>query len=243
MNESTNLPLAGEELNSPVENVSGVPIDVSHETPKKGPSQTEVNDLISYAKQNSYKLGYEKAKEEIVKVTQQNQNNLNNTAPPSAASPNIEAIVESKIEKYRQELDQKNEQAHYQVQMDQLIGDLTIKTADAKNRYSDYAEVTASVDFSQIPEILALVNVADNAGDVLYELAKNPAKIGSILNLVKSPDLAKRVVMDISNSIKRNQSGQDQKFPKEPLDNMKPSNVGSGNGQESMEELKAKYRG
>ncbi|NIV16247.1 MAG: hypothetical protein GWN62_34825, partial [Aliifodinibius sp.] len=72
------------------------------------------------------------------------------------------------------------------------LSELTAKVTDAQGRYNDYDDVTSKVDFSQIPEILEYANHADNAGDVLYDLAKNPAKIATLRSL--TPNLA---VMEI----------------------------------------------
>ena len=238
MTESNNLPVVeGEELNSPVQNVIPAPEVVSREPiPEKTLTQSEVNDLMGRTKQNFYEKGYSKAQEEL-KATQ----TAAKPAETPNASPDIQALVKSELEKQRQEYAQQAEAAGQQAQMEKLVGELTTKVNDAKSRYSDYDEVTAGVDFSQIPDVLMFANAADNAGDVLYELAKNPAKIGMIRSLASTPQLAQRSIMDLSNSIKMNQSAKGQKFPNDPLNQMKPSNVGNGDGPPSLAELKRKY--
>ena len=95
--------------------------------------------------------------------------------------------------------------------------------------------------------------VVDNGGDVLYELSKNPGKMGSILSLPQN--LAVKAIKELSSSIKMNQSASRSNEPA-PLSHTKPSYSGlaagregskSGNGPEThtiadLKALKARYR-
>ena len=110
----------------------------------------------------------------------------------------------------------------------------------------------ADVDLRSIPYHVQLANMVDNTAEVMYELAKNPSKIGAIQTLIeidtkagRHPKLALAEMKRLSESIKVNSKGSKYQPPNEPLSQMRPSNAGTGNqGDRSVRDYKSnpKYR-
>jgi hypothetical protein len=97
-----------------------------------------------------------------------------------------------------------------------------------------------SLDLSTIPQIVQLANTVENTDDVMYELASNPNKLVTLLNLTNFGNgrLAYLETKKLSDSIKQNQTALQQPVPPEPLSQLKPSNVGTDNGALSIRELR-----
>jgi hypothetical protein len=208
--------------------------------------QEKVNDLIGVGYNKGYNKGYQKALEEL-----QNQQGNQAAAQPQTSmggisqQPDIEKIVSTQLEKTLQEREKQMMDKAQQEHANRILQDVSNKVADARTRYSDYDKVVGQYDWKTMPEILLAVSAADNGGDVMYDLANNPAKMGAMLAIAqRSPQSAAAQIRNISDSIKQNQQAVAQKdnLPPEPLDQISPSNVGLDNGKRSLRDLKKIYR-
>lgn len=108
-------------------------------------------------------------------------------------------------------------------------------TAESK-KYADFETTVAKLNLNTLPQsVVEMTNALDNTGEVLYELAKNPSKYSSVLNLSNiSPQLAYDELIRLSGSIKKNQDEiavQEKNKVNEPLDQVKPSRTGTGDGK------------
>ena len=142
----------------------------------------------------------------------------------------------------------REEAAKFQAQQayQQTANEVTQKVNEASKRIPDYAETMAQVGhFSEAPGIVMLANSVDNTGDVLYELAKNPMKLGSILSALQAntPTIARSQIVSLSKSIKQNQEASGDKIPDEPLSQPKPTNFGVGKASVSASDFAKQYRG
>ncbi len=105
------------------------------------------------------------------------------------------------------------------------------KLESGKHKYNDFDKVVGEVDFTQMPEIVALTHNLDNASDVIYELMKNPHKVAQVLTLAgRSPLLANKAVKEISDSIKINDNAKNAKSVNDPVGRINPSAIGSDDG-------------
>lgn len=192
--------------------------------------QSEVNELIGREKHASYEKGRQEAlaspppPDVASKTTQQNT---------SYQSP--EQIQQLVAQKVAEHLQQQQQQTYMQQTAQQLMPQIE----DAKKRYTDFEDVTRKVDFRKMPEMLLLANETGIAGDVLYDLANNPSKIGTILALAqRDPDLARIEMQKLSSSIKQNQAAKEQPQVNSPLSQIKASNVGTDNGSRTIRDLR-----
>jgi len=115
----------------------------------------------------------------------------------------------------------------------------------AKAKYSDFDKVTKILNIDNMPVNYAhIFNEFDNPGEILYELGKNPEKLGTITALSYDQNLTKAVLSKISESIKTNESALKEIKAKPPLSQTQPSVTGIDNGTMTVDDLRKdpKYR-
>lgn len=194
--------------------------------------QHQVNALVGTAKQKGYEKGYNEglsARENA----QVNQSPPNHPYGQTVDPDTVRRIAEETFLKQQQELHKKAMEDAYTQQGMQVLNQLNGKFSDAKQRLPDFDNVVKIQDYVNAPEVLHYANTADNAGDVMYELAKNPSKLANLTSLHRSglTNHAVQAVKEISDSIKQNQTALAQPKTPEPLNQIKPSNIGLGNSQ------------
>ena len=218
--------------------------------------QTHVNALIGSAKQKGYEKGRQDAIAELATqpIGMQQATQVPQPQPPMApavASANapvggdqIRQIASEEIAKQHQEWQKQILAAQHKQQADQAAQQIIMKINEAKTRIPDYDKVVDMNTAIQMPDILTLAHGVDNTGDVLYDLMKNPGKRAQIRG-VPEP-LARLQIKQLSDSIKQNQMAAYQPISPEPLDQIKPSNIGLGNGSKNtVSQLRddPRYRG
>ncbi len=123
--------------------------------------------------------------------------------------------------------------------LNQVATDFRSKLNAGSSKYPDFDEKVAPLrdmfEKGQLPHIVWLANGADNTADVVYDLANNTHKIGTISsNYAVSPQLGQLEMQRLSNSIKANEAAKQEKTPSEPLSRVQPSvsgTAGSGSPQ------------
>lgn len=227
MNEQTQ-----DDLGSQTENTGTVPAE-------KYLPQTQVNALIGSAKQKMYEKGKQDA---LAELSQQNP-----VAQPQqqVANPqdDIRKIAQEEFAKQQQEWQKQIMAEQHKQQANQAAQQIMMKFNEAKTRLPDFDKVVDMNTAIQMPDILGLANQVDNTADVMYDLMQNPGKIAQIRG-VPEP-LARLQIQRLSDSIKQNQMAASQPNTPEPLDQVKPSNIGLGNGKQSVSDLRnnPSYRG
>ena len=213
--------------------VSSNPVSAPVQPQEKLLKQSEVNDLVGRVKHESY----EKGKSEALASWQTQQ-----SSPVQQPQQNMGGMPQLTPEQMDARIDQRLQQKQQEQWLQNVQQQLNQKIDEAKTRYSDFDEVTRQVDFRTMPEIPVLANEMDNSMDVMYDLAKNPAKLGTILTLAQRDANAARAYMkSLSESIKQNQTAinqANQSKVNEPLSQVKPSNVGMDNGSNTIRDLR-----
>jgi hypothetical protein len=143
----------------------------------------------------------------------------------------------------QQQQHEQQQQAYYNSEAARILQEMGPKSEDAKGRYEDYEDTLKGVDnFRAAPDMWQYANLVDNGGDVLYDIAKNPAKIATIRQLAAiDPSYAATEIQRLSNSIKQNQGGLGSQVAPDPIRQVKSSNVGVGDGENSIASFKKKY--
>lgn len=193
--------------------------------------QHQVNALVGSAKQKGYEKGYQEGSN----AANSHKESVNSALPPHSQTVDpdtVRRIAEETFLRQQQELHKKAMEDAYTQQGMQVLNQLNSKFMDAKQRLPDFDNVVKLQKYVNAPEVLHYANTADNAGDVMYELAKSPYKTANILSLHKAglTDDATQAIKEISDSIKQNQNALQQPKTPEPLNQIKPSNIGLGNG-------------
>jgi hypothetical protein len=206
--------------------------------------QSQVNDLVGTAKSKGYQKGYQQAMAELQNQQNQGMGGMaarSNPVDHGLSQDAVQQMIADELSKHQQVLNDNATRAQQEAEGRRILNELAMKVNDAKGRYDDFDDITSKVDFSKIPEVLHYSNLADNAGDVLYDLAKNPGKIGTLRAL--TPELAALEVKRLSDSIKANQQASNRQVPPEPMGQVKPSSVGMDSGVKTLRDYKRQFRG
>lgn len=209
------------------------PIQDAQPEPKLLP-QHEVNALIGGAKQKGFEKGYQQAKAELMAQQQ----------PIPPIPDNSQAMYQMNNEDRLRQIASEElskaravEEANWLAKQQEAAGmkilnELKMKTEAAKSKYEDYEKVVKSdfENFAKTHEVLSLANNFDNAGEMLYDLGKNPANMAQISLMVRMgmKDEAFSQMKRLSDSIKVNEMSASQPKPKMPLSQIQPSTVGVG---------------
>lgn len=192
--------------------------------------QHQVNALVGSAKQKGYEKGYNEglsARDSVNSVQSPQTLTHGQTVDPDT----VRKIAQETFIKQQEELQKKALEEAYTQQGMQVLNQLNSKFNEAKQRLPDFDNVVKLQNFVNAPEVLHYANTVDNAGDVMYDLAKNPSKLANLTSLHRSglTDYATQAIREISDSIKQNQNALSQPKTPEPLNQIKPSNIGLGN--------------
>ncbi len=223
---------------------------VSNDVSQKQEAQSPTVAPITSTETPAPKLYTDADVDRIVsaKIKREREANASNSLPSQQSQPvtqpqqNMGGMPQLTPEQMDARIDQRLQQKQQEQWLQGVQKQLNDKIEEAKTRYSDFDEVTRQVDFRTMPEIPVLANEMDNSMDVMYDLAKNPAKLGTILTLAQRDANAARAYMkSLSESIKQNQTAlnqANQSKVNEPLSQVKPSNVGMDNGSHTVRDLR-----
>jgi hypothetical protein len=126
-----------------------------------------------------------------------------------------------------------------------IVGNFWNKLEAGRKKFTDFDSVTSDIEYAQFPNVVHVLSEhIDNADEVMYELGQDPMKLAS-LELLASKSLKKGVLQAqrLSQSIKDNNAASKMKVPKEPLSQLRPTNLGTDNGVMSVSDFRKKYRG
>lgn len=192
--------------------------------------QSEVNELVGRIKHEAYTKGLREAQ---LQATQQPM--------PNGAPASMGGMPQLTEEQVRQMIsDEAQKQAHLTAAHNTL-NNFVQQMGAGKGKYSDFDETVANLgDMKSIPHVVELAAGTGIAGDVMYELGKNPGKVASLTTLAYiNPHLAKVEMQKLADSIKKNQSESEAPDVKEPLSHLKPSTkVGADNGTRTVSDLR-----
>ena len=209
--------------------------------PERTFSQSEVNDLVGRVKRETQ----EKTQRLQVEQPQYAEQKYAQTqaAPQQAPQPDIRGVVAEEIQRSRQEWYDAEQRRQQESEVSRVASDFQARMRTGKDKYQDFESVTADVPFHEFPGTVWLSNLVDNTSDVMYELAKEPAKLAQLELLAqKSPALAEKQLKKISEAIKTNEAATKMRQPNAPLEHMRPTNAGVDSGEWSIAAAKNKYR-
>lgn len=190
--------------------------------PEKTFSRDEVAKIVNAEKNKALEKEREKIRSEFT-TQQQNQ-----ASAKTYTEQEIEGIVHRVAEQRVQ-----------QVVANKIVEEFSSKMLAGKSKYPDFEEAVSKLDLTKAPILVQWANSVDNTADIIYDIAKNPAKLVTILALAgHSPDLAFDELKKLSSSIKQNEDALKRQQPKEPLSQVQPSNTGVDNGSKTITDLR-----
>lgn len=156
----------------------------------------------------------------------------------------VKEITGNEVQRLRDEWAAEQKQATLENNAKRVANEFFTKLSSAKEKYQDFETVTSDLDYQSIPAVVELANMFDNTVDVMYDIAKNPIKIGNLQQLIMiNPKLAYNEMKRLSESIKDNEKAKDTRLPNEPLSQLLPSNSGSDSGNKNITDYKRMFKG
>jgi|GEM_PF-2944535 len=220
----------------------------------QGIPQDDFNGIAAAIKKKYYAKGQRDAQKQYdgqQAPVAQSEYQQYSDAPPANVSqeqyqqPNdMAGLVQNEIAKLLDIAERSNNERQANQKAQSVAQQLQSKMTEASGRYSDYRNVLSNVKmFTDTPQILDLANTVDNAGDVLYHLAKSPNRIGNILALCQqSPHLATMAIREISGQINANKAGASASVVPDPVNPIRPSRVGTDDGKLGVRDYKNMFR-
>lgn len=187
--------------------------------------QSEVNDLVGRIKHEAYSKGMRDAQGSL--QSQSQGGNLGGM--PQLTDEQVRQIISEEAQK----------QNHIQAAQS-LLSNFGQQMTTGKGKYPDFDETVSNLGSLQnIPHVVQMATDTGIAGDVMYELGKNPSKVATLTTLsYVNPHLAKVEMDKLAQSIKMNESAAKAQQADEPLDQIKPSSVGTDNGSNAVRDLR-----
>jgi hypothetical protein len=204
-----------------------------------GLSQDQVNKIVAREKQNAAERARRETEERYqaeLSALRQAQEQRNSSVSREVDS---DAIKQQVLEQLKSEFEERNQRQ----QMEQVATNYLSNVAKAEAGYGDFKEVTQNFDPTAFPQLTFLLSGMPDAGDVLYELSKNPEKLVVLDNLSqRSPRFAQAELLKLSKSIKDNKEAlaqaQNQSVA-QPLDRLNPSRISGTNGKMTISDLRS----
>ncbi len=200
--------------------------------PEKVLRQSEVNELVGRVKHEAYTKGLKDAQGSVQsqpQVAQQQASGIGGM--PSITEDHVRQIIADNAQQQAQ-----------MTAVNGMLSNFVQQMGTAKEKYSDFDETVANLgELKDMPHVVQLATGTGMAGDVMYELGKNPGKVATLTTLAYvNPNLAQAEMKKLADSIKKNQEASDVPNVNEPLSQVKPSMVGADNGSNSFRDLRNK---
>lgn len=203
--------------------------------------QTEVDKLVIREK---YKAAQEAKREaeaeyqrqlEAIQQQSAQQKQRNQEVPREV---DADALYQQVQERFNKEMQERQ----LQQEMSTVANNYLSKMKLGKDAYHDFDDITKDFDPTAFPQLTYLVSGLENAGDIVYELAKNPSKLVTLDTLAqRAPKQAQAELLKLSASIKDNQTASREAGNNQvsaPLDQLQPSRISGSNGKKSIQDLR-----
>lgn len=207
-------------------------------------------DVVSKIVERERKKAYEKGQKDALMQSQQEQ-------APQASQPamlkqgqqslgGMQQLSPADIERMIAEKAPQLLHEHVQqLKNEHTINSFVSKMQAAEQKHPGLEAKLNELDYSQMAPLVHLANDMENTGDIMKELVDNPMKLANMMALAQmQPGIAKRQMMELSNSIKANQEALAQeKQAQDPMAQLKPSSsAGMDNGTMSVTDFRKMFR-
>lgn len=186
----------------------------------------------------------DRAELEALKAAKQQESVASNGGASGNVDPNIDEIVNSKIQETLSKRQQELDKAAKETEMQRVADTYFSKLGAHAEKDGDFQEMVEDFDHMQFPQLIHAVHGFDNMGEMMGELLNNPTKLEKINAWLRTmPDRALKELRKLSDSIRETSAAFDEYQPtEEPLSETRPSNVGAASGLSKLEQAKQKYR-
>lgn len=222
------------------------PNDAKEEDKSQGRLYTrdEVHKIANAERQRAY----DKAREELSKQTQRQDNapaqNVQNNSLMNFTEDDLERKIDQLAERKAVEAKIVDEAHRFlssiDAEFDTLRNDIVSKSPEME-------EACKTLHIKEMPPVyINILSSVDNVKDVLLEMAEYPEKLTSIMSTANTLglDAGKKALKRLSESIKSNQQAKKITVPKPPLSEISNSvNIGKDDGQMNAADYRKLYKG
>ncbi len=228
--------------------VSGAPPEMQQPVSEKMLSQSEVNALIAREKQGAAARARQEVEREYqqraeAQQMQQQQMQQSQQGQQGMAHGPSEADADAIYQQVQERFNKEMQERQFQSEMTNIANAYHAKMDYGRKAYTDFDEITKDFDPTAFPQLVYLVSGLENAGDIIYDLSKNPNKLATLdLLAQRSPRLAQAELGKLSQSISLNSQARQeaQQNPTlAPLSPLQPSRVAGSNGQMTVQDLRS----
>ena len=198
--------------------------------------QSEVDKLVVGVKKETQEREAAKHRAEIEQLKAQASNPESQKTMGGMPVVDSGQIKQDIIAEMRAE--REAEQARYDEQIRRQKAEEFVKTYEAKlddgrGRYEDFDAIVAEINPKEFVDVIMLANEQEGTADIMYELARNPAKLTQVAAAARiSESQAKRMMRDIAGSMKVNRDAESKhQSTNAPLPRSKPSTAGTSTGE------------
>jgi len=150
-----------------------------------------------------------------------------------------DALYQQVQERFNKEMQERQ----LQQEMSTIANNYLAKMKLGRDAYTDFDDITKDFDPTAFPQLTYLVSGIENAGDIVYELAKNPSKLVTLDTLAqRAPKQAQAELLKLSRSISENQIAQKEagsNLVSAPLDQLQPTRIAGSNGKKTIRDLRS----
>lgn len=160
-------------------------------------------------------------------------------------SPSIGGVQQNSPEQIRQLIQEEAYKMSRQAMAQKIEQDWLSAMNAEKDVDPEFADLYDALNIEAHPDLILWMNGMDNKAAIVKDIAKNPSKFSNILMLARSgsPQLAQMELRKLSASIAANEAAKKQPQADAPLSQIKPSNIGSDNGDMSVSDYRLMFRG
>jgi hypothetical protein len=205
-------------------------------------TQAEVNAIVAREKQAAAARARQEVEREYQQKVEQMQMQQSQQPERQSSYPtdaDADAIYQQVQERFNREMQERQ----FQNEMTNVANAYHAKMDLGRKGYADFDEVTKDFDPTAFPQLVYLVSGVENAGDIIYELSKNPQKLVTLDSLAKtSPRLAQAELVRLAQSITQNHVARqeaEQNPTLAPLSPLQPSRVSGSDGKMTIRDLRS----
>ena len=195
--------------------------------------QMNANNNQQYANYNNQQPAYNGYNPQNIGYMQ----NMQNHAPQGFGENDFRKLAAEEAQRLMNENVQQQQRMMHEAEAQRIASEFYSKVNAGKTKYQDYDQKMSAINLGAIANHVELANRFDNTADIMYELASNPTEIALLKQLIdidmqsgNSTNLAQVQMKKISDALKNNESAASYKAPQQPLSQLKPSDSGTGAG-------------
>ena len=217
------------------------------EAPAESPQSAPAEKMYTQAQANAIMAKVERKAEERARgeARAEYERQIAQAQAAQAQPQSLGGIQQQSSEQVRQMIHEEAWRMTRESQAKQIESNW--ESAMDAERMSDpeFGKLYDALQIEKHPELVIWMSGMDNKAAAVKELAQNPGKYATVLMLAKgdAPELAKMELNKLSASIKANEQAKKAPQVDAPLSQIKSSNLGVDNGNMSVTDYRAMFRG